>query len=114
MIELGPDSVGLLMSTLAKVLLFPALGLRTFMFFLFFLGGGATGRQADAIRGLLLGGSGLVACIYCGYRIYFGPGLVRWDWIALLIALSPIVLLANAIAKSGHPQSAASEPGNRS
>jgi hypothetical protein len=83
------------MSVLAKVVLFPALALCAFICFLFLIGGGATGRQADALRGLLIGGIGLAACIYCGYRIYFGSGLVKWDWLALLIALSPLAMIAS-------------------
>jgi RsiW-degrading membrane proteinase PrsW (M82 family) len=79
--------------TLAKVILFPALGFCAFFFFLFFIGGGAAGKQADALKGLLIGGVGLPACAFCAYRIYFGSGLSIWEWVALLVALSPIALI---------------------
>jgi hypothetical protein len=95
-------------ATFAKVILFPALGFCAFFFFLFFIGGGAAGKQADALKGLLFGGVGLAACAFCAYRIYFGSGLSRWEWIALLIALVPIALVTVQVIQKnrahGYPQ----------
>lgn len=87
------------MSSFVKLLLFPALAFCAFVSFLFFIGGGTTGREADALKGVLIGGPAFVACAYCGYRIYFGSGLIGWEWLALAVALSPIVLFLIMIAR---------------
>jgi hypothetical protein len=90
------------MSSLVKLLLFPALAFCAFVSFLFFIGGGTTGREVDALKGFLIGGPALAACAYCGYRIYFGSDLAGWEWLALAVALSPIALfLIMMVRKTG-------------
>jgi hypothetical protein len=94
------------MITVAKVLLFPALALCGFVFFLYFIGGGTTGRQSDAVKGMLFGGTGGAACLFCAYRIYFGSGLSKWEWLALPVALSPIALIAIQTMRSNQARAA--------
>jgi hypothetical protein len=89
------------------------LALCAFVFFLFFIGGGASGRQVDAIKGLVFGGIGLIACAYCAYRIYLGPGLTRWEWIALPVALFPIAMIVVTGVRSNQARARAEAAKNQ-